>query len=159
MEYTIKDICRKLQLSDKTVRRFIDKLKLDNPALYSEIVQQRGGSQSMYTFTDKFYKLIKKEKAKGIRHRLYKVPPMSKKSQNEVLESEAKASNETVEALKQVIETLEQQLQVKDEQLERKDQLLAQQVMNTQKLQDKLFMIEDKKMNIFQRLFRKRNTN
>lgn len=156
MEYTIKDICRKLQLSDKTVRRFIDKLRVDSPELYKQSVHKTVDRQSMYTFTDKFYKLIKKEKTKGIRHRLYKVPPMSEKSQNEVLESEAKASNETVEALKQVIETLEQQLQVKDEQLERKDQLLAQQVMNTQKLQDKLFMIEDKKMNIFQRLFRRK---
>lgn len=152
MEYTIKDICRKLQVSDKTVRRYIDTLRLDNPTLYNEIVHKTNDNKSMYKLSEGFYKSIKQR----TKPRLPKVLPMTRKSQNEALGSEAKASNETVEALKQVIETLEQQLQVKDEQLERKDQLLAQQVLNTQKLQDKLFMIEDKKMNIFQRLFRKR---
>ena len=100
--------------------------------------------------------MIKKEKSKGNRHGLDNVLPKPRKSENKALQSEA---SEVVETLKATLETLKEQLKEKDQQLERKDQLLAQQVMTTQKLQEKLFMIEDKKMNIFQRLFRKRNTN
>lgn len=152
MEYTIKDICRKLQVSDKTVRRFISKLELDSPELYKQLVHKTGGRHSLYKLTEKFYALIKKEKSKGTRHGLDNVLPKPRKSENKALQSEA---SEVVETLKATLETLKEQLKEKDQQLERKDQLLAQQVMTTQKLQEKLFMIEDKKMNIFQRIFRR----
>ena len=91
MEYTIKDICRKLQVSDKTVRRYIDTLRLDNPTLYNEIVHKTNDNKSMYKLSEKFYKLIKKEKTKGIGHRLPKVPSMTKKSQNDPSGSESRA--------------------------------------------------------------------
>lgn len=153
MEYTIKDICRKLQVSDKTVRRFISKLELDSPELYKQYVNKTVGRQSMYKLTEKFYQLIRKEK----KPRLDNVLSKPRKSENKALESEA---SEVVETLKATLETLKEQLKEKDQQLERKDQLLAQQVITTQKLQERLFMIEDKeqkqKRNFFQRLFKKR---
>lgn len=149
MEYTIKDICRKLQVSDKTVRRFISKLELDSPELYKQLVHKTGGRHSLYKLTERFYQLIRKEK----KPRLDNVLPKPRKSENKALQSEA---SEVVETLKATLETLKEQLKEKDQQLERKDQLLAQQVITTQKLQEKLFMIEDKKMNIFQRLFKRK---
>mgnify|MGYP000895099600 CR=1 FL=1 len=148
---SIVDFSKYCKVSDKTVRRGIKRLELDNEQLFKMYIdKEKIKTGFKYGINEKyksdFRKIILQDRQVSYtKHTHDKLKPQNRALESVKNDVQSEVLQAVIDEKDKQLAMLQEQLKAKDEQLDKLDRKLEFAMGNNKQLQDKLLMIEDKK--------------